>query len=402
MRTIALVLSGVGIFSSVVAADWRQFRGNDTSAVAVDAELPTDWGPDGVIDWQVELPGRGLSSPIVVGDQVVVTAGSGYRQDRLHVLSFAAGDGALEWEREFWATGRTVSHPKTCVAAPTPASDGERIFAFYSSNDVVCLDLAGNLLWYRGLTHDYPNASNSLGMSSSLVVADDTLVAMVENDTDSFSVGLDVATGEERWKIARPRRANWTSPALWTADDGRQLVLLQSSAGVSAVEPRTGEEVWTYGDGASTIPSLVAVDGVAYVPSNGITAIRPGGNTPEVAEILWQEGSLRPGTASPVVHNGLVYVLGLPNILVCARAEDGKEQWKIRLTGNFSGSPVIAGDRLFVFSEEGTGHVVDLSGERGRLESTRELGETILSTPAVSGNALYIRSDGHLWKFGGN
>jgi outer membrane protein assembly factor BamB len=390
----------VCLLSAAVAhGDWRQFRGDDTSSVSPDAAPPTDWSADSVIDWQVELPGRGLSSPIVIGDQVVVTASSGYRQDRLHVLSFAASDGGLQWEREFWATGRTVSHPKTCVAAPTPASDGERIFAFYSSNDVVCLDLAGNLLWYRGLTHDYPNASNSLGMSSSLIVADDTLVAMVENDTDSFTVGLDVTSGEERWKIGRPRRANWTSPALWTGGDGGQLVLLQSSAGVSAVEPRTGEETWTYGDGASTIPSLVAVDGVAYVPSHGITAIRPGGNTPEVAEILWQEGNIRPDVCSPVVDDGLVYVLMRPNILICASAEDGKEQWKVRLTGNYSGSPVIADDHLFVFSEEGTGHVVDLSGN-GELVSTRELEETILSTPAVSGNALYIRSDGHLWKFG--
>jgi outer membrane protein assembly factor BamB len=398
MRTLVTLLSLFGLLTSSASADWRQFRGDNTSAVAADADLPTDWSAADVIDWQVDLPGRGLSSPIVIGDQIVVTACSGYRQDRLHVLCYAADDGSLAWEREFWATGRTVSHPKTCVAAPTPTSDGERIFASYSSNDVVCLDLEGNLLWYRGLTHDYPNASNSLGMSSSLLVADETLVAMVENDTDSFTVGLDVATGEERWKIGRPRRANWTSPALWTGDDGKQLVLLQSSAGVSAVEPRTGEEVWTYGDGASTIPSLVSVGGVAYVPSHGLTAIRPGGNTPDVAEIVWQEDSLGPGTASPVVHNGLVYVLGRPNILICASAEDGKEQWKLRLTGNYSGSPVIAGEHLFVFSEEGTGHVVDLSGN-GELVSTRELEEAILSTPAVSGNALYIRSDGHLWKF---
>src|SRR5690606_16848625 len=147
------------------------------------------------IEWSQELPGRGLSSPIIVGDQVIVTASSGYRQTRLHVLSFAAADGSLQWEREFWATGRTASHPKTCVAAPTPASDGERIFAFYSSNDLACLDLDGNLLWYRGLTYDFPNASNSLGMSSSLVVADGTVVAMVENDSDSFTTGVDPQTG---------------------------------------------------------------------------------------------------------------------------------------------------------------------------------------------------------------
>src|SRR6185436_16770035 len=115
------------------------------------------------------------------------------------------------------------------------------------------------------------------------------------------------------------------------------LVLLQSSKGVSAIEPRTGKTVWEYGDGASTIPSLVAGDGLAFVPSNGITAIRPGSTTPDVAEIVWQVGSLSPGTASPLVHDGSVFVLSNPNVLTRAAAADGKVQWKTRLTGNFSG-----------------------------------------------------------------
>jgi outer membrane protein assembly factor BamB len=88
-----------------------------------------------------------------------------------------------------------MCHNKMCVATPTPASDGKRIFAFYSSNDVICLDLAGNLLWYRGLTFDYPNASNSLGMASSPVVVNDTLVVQVESDAEAFAVGLDTQTG---------------------------------------------------------------------------------------------------------------------------------------------------------------------------------------------------------------
>jgi len=389
---------GLLLLASGARGDWRQFRGDVTSAVAADAALAGDLS-EPAIQWSQALPGRGLSSPIVVGDQVIVTAASGYGQKRLHVLSFSAGDGALQWDRQYGATGRTVCHPKSSVAAPTPASDGQRIFAFYSSNDLACLDLDGNLLWYRGLTYDYPNASNSLGMSSSLVTADGVVVAMVENDSDSFTIGLDVATGEDRWRIERPRAANWTSPALWSNGE-KTLVLLQSSKGVSAIDPQTGSTVWQYADGASTIPSLVAVDGLAFVPSHGLTAIRPGTTTPDVAEIVWQEGSLNPGTASPLVFDGSVFVLSNPNVLTRASAADGKTEWKQRLTGNFSGSPVIAGGMLFAFNEDGTGHVVDLANE-GEIVGTIDLGETVMSTPAVADGGLYIRSDGHLWKISG-
>ena len=87
--------------------------------------------------------------------------------------------------------GATVLSPST----PSPASDGRRIFAIFSSNDCAALDLDGNLLWYRGLGRDYPNASNSLGMSSSLTVADGVLIAMLENDSESFTAGIDAKTG---------------------------------------------------------------------------------------------------------------------------------------------------------------------------------------------------------------
>jgi outer membrane protein assembly factor BamB len=379
-------------------ADWRQFRGSDTTAIADGQQLPTSWDDERNIAWSAELPGRGLSSPIIVDGRVYVTASSGYRQDRLHVLCFDAEDGGLLWERQFWATGRTASHPKTCVAAPSPASDGERVFAFYSSNDVACLDLDGNLLWFRGLTYDYPNASNSLGMSSSPVVVGNTLVVMVENDTYSFTTGLDVYSGTEAWKIDRPRAANWTSPAIWPGETpAEDRVLVQSSRGVVALDPATGDVSWEFGDGASTIPSTVVADGVAYVPSNGLTAIRPGRNTPEVAAIVWQEGDLGPGTASPIVCDDAVYVINRAGALIRADAATGEVDWKLRLQGPFSATPVAAGGYLYFFNEYGLGQVVD-PREGGEVISEHDFAETILGTPAVDAGALYVRSDNHLWK----
>ena len=395
-KFIQLLMAAVAVIG-LTGADWTQFRGTNANSVSTAKNVPTEWGPGKNLAWSSALPGRGLSCPIVVGDLVVVTASSGPRQDQLHVLAFDAGSGELRWERTFWATGNTTCHEKMCVATPTPASDGQRIFATYSSNDLVCLDLEGNLQWLRGLTYDFPNASNSLGMSSSPIVIGDVVVVQVESDAEAFTTGIDAATGIARWKIDRPRAANWTSPTILRQPNGESdLALLQSSKGLSAVDPKSGTVIWSYDDGAATIPSSTVADRTVYVPSNGIAAIRPRGSS-DAPEVLWQVGRLSPATASPVADDGRLYVLNRAGVLNCADASNGDVIWNLRLKGPFSSTPVIADGKLYVFNEEGLGQVVQL-GAKGELLSENDLGETILCTPAVVDGALYVRSDQHLWK----
>jgi len=393
---LACVLCGSG-------ADWRQFRGSDATGVAHDETTPLEWNRDSGknIAWTADLPGRGLSGPIVIGDRVVLTASSGYRQDRLHVLCFDSSTGEKLWERQFWATGRTMCHPKMCVATPTPASDGERIFAFYSSNDLVCLDLDGNLQWFRGLTYDSPNASNSLGMASSPIVIGKTVIVQVESEGDSFATGIDVATGIGRWKINRPRASNWTSPAILRGESPeKDLVLLQSGKGLTAYAPETGEEVWSFPEGCSTISSTAVAADLILAPSGGLTALRlpQGSLNPEV---LWKEGRLSPSTASPIVFENHVYTVNRSGVLACASLADGKMRWQLRLKGPYSATPLVAGGHLYYVNEEGTTHVVKPGETKGEIVATNELGETILATPAAADGALYFRSDAHLWKIGG-
>jgi len=380
------------------AADWPQFRGPSGNGVAAEAGVPTKLNARSIA-WVVSLPGRGLSSPIIIGERLFVTASSGPKQDRLHVLCFDAIKGTLRWERQFWATGRTMTHEKISVAAPTPASDGERVFALFSSNDIVALDFDGNLLWLRGLGKDYPNASNSLGMSSSLVTVDGVVVAQVENDSESFTVGLDAKTGLNLWKLDRPKMANWTSPTSVKDSSGRTLVVLQSGKGLAAVEPDTGKSAWNYTDGAATIPSTTVMEGRLFIPSNGLTVLRatPGGQAPEQ---LWRSPQLRPGTASPLVVGRDVFTLNDGGVLTCGSASDGTRRWQLRLKGPISASPVAAGSFLYAVSEKGVLQVIDSAAPEGAVVSELELGETILGTPAIAHGALFVRSDSKLWKIG--
>lgn len=395
-RFLSLIL--VCTFATTLGAgDWLQFRGTTGNPVA-DAKLPTEWSERENIDWKSNLPGRGLSSPIVVGDRVIVTCSSGYKQDRLYVVCFDVESGKELWRRQFWATGRTFTHPTSAVAANTPASDGKRIFAFFSSNDLACLDLEGNLLWYRGLTYDYPKSGNDVGMSSSPAVADGVVVVQVESQGDSFAAGIDAETGKTLWRVERGHQSNWTSPVVLPGKGDRTtVVLLQSADGLTAHEIRSGKEVWRYGQPCKTVPSPVVLGDSVYLPTeNGLTRLDFTDDS-NAFEIKWEDNRLSPGSSSPVVNDGRIYTLS-GSVLKCADADTGKIVWQLRVSGKrYWATPVIAGDFMFCASQDGDVDVVNIGGEKGKVVSKNALGEALFGTPAIADNALFLRSDKHLW-----
>ena len=398
LRTFCCV-AGLLMGSTCLGADWLQFRGPNGASASGDKAPPATFDTtNNNVAWKAELTGRAASSPIVVSGRVIVTSSSGVKQDRLHVVCFAEDTGKKLWERQFWATGRTLTHPFSAVAAPTPASDGERIFAFYSSNDLACLDLEGNLLWYRGLAYDYPQVGNDIGMASSPVVVGDTVVVQVENQGDSFAAGIDTNTGETRWRVDRDRRANWVSPvALPGKRSGRDVVLLQSGTGFSGHDAQTGEQLWKFDLPCSTTPSPAVTADRIYIPANGLTAfdIPADASTPALA---WSSNVLSPSPASPVVGNdGKIYTMNNSGVLTCGDAKTGERLWQLRVGGRHWATPVLAGDRLYTFDDNGVAKVVAI-GEKGEIVNTTEFGSPVKGSPALANGALFVRTDSHLWK----
>ena len=378
-------------------ADWLQFRGRNGAGASRDAAPPIKWDDSTNIAWRVELPGRAASSPIVVKGRVVVTSSSGANQDRLHVLCFEVASGDEIWSRQFWATGRTFTHPFSAVAAPTPVSDGERIFAFYSSNDLVCLDLNGNLQWYRGLTFDYPKSGSDVGLASSPTVIGDTVVVQIESQGDSFAAGFNTENGETRWRIPRHQGPNWTSPiGMPVTHQGRHVVILQSSQGVTGHDARNGKELWHLEMPCATTPSAAVSRNRIYLPSDGLTVLDypPEATTPS---LYWQSNQLKPSPASPLVAGGRVYTVNSAGVLRCGDASDGSRLWQLRIGGRYWSTPVIAGSRIFCVNEDGVAKVVQL-GDKGTIVATNKFDEPIKGSPALADGALYVRSDSYLWK----
>lgn len=372
---------------------WTGFRGSNSTAVSDETGLPTKWSKDSGLRYKIALPGRGLSNPVISRGRIFLTACSGYREKRLHVLCYEEATGKQLWERQFTATGNTACHPMTNMAAPTPVTDGKEVFCLFATGDLAALDRDGNLLWYRSIVGDYPNVSNQVGMASSPALAGDVLILPMENAADSFIAGLDRKTGKNLWKLKRPNAINWTTP--FVVPGG--LILFQNAGEATAIEPFTGKTRWTVKGNWSTIPSPTQGDGLVFLTGQEVKAVRPlqDRTTPE---IVWEGGSITGGFASPVYHKGFLYGVTSAAV-VCLSARDGKEAWRQRIEGPFDGSPIVADGKLYAVNRKGRTFVVAL-GENPRVIARNDLEDTIITTPAVANGCIYLRSDKFLYCIG--
>lgn len=381
--------------ASLLRADVPQFRGQGGRGVSDATNLPVQWDEKTNLRWKADLPGRGLSNPVVADGRVYVTACSGFEQKRLHVLCFDVKTGKQLWERQFWATGTTLCHSKTNMAAPTPATDGKHVYALFATADLVCLDRDGNLIWYRSLVGDYPTVGNNVGMAASPTLWKDTLILCLDNAGESFAAGIDTATGTNRWRVPRPSGINWTTP-LVIDNNGRPEVLLQSGGDIAAHDPATGKKLWQASGSFSTIPSPTFGDGMVFAPGGKFTALRPG---TDKAETLWHSPKLATGYGSPVYYQGLVYTVSSRGVVNCAEPGAGKVLWSERLEGNFSASPLAADGKLYVTSEDGATSVLQAGGE-AKLLAVNRLPDTILASPVATGDMIFLRSDKALYCIG--
>lgn len=380
------------------AADWPQFRGPNGTAVADGAALPVKWSATENVRWKTELPGRGLSNPVIAAGRVYVTACSGYQENRLHVLCLDRATGKKLWERQLAATGNTTCNPKTCMAAPTPVTDSRRVFALFATGDLAAFDRDGNLLWYRALVRDYPDVTNQVGLASSPVLAGETLLLPLDNAGDSFIAGLDAASGKNRWLVKRDRDINWTTPLVRT-EGGRAEALFLTGKELLAVDAATGRKRWAYrGEGLNSSASPIAADGFVILP--GGVALQPPAIEGSEPAVVWTANKLRAGYSSHLFYRGRIYVLNSAGILHCADAADGNILWSQRVKGPFWASPVAGDGKVYVVNEAGTIAVVEAGGKEGRVLATNNMGESILATPAIADGAIFLRSDRHLYCVG--
>lgn len=433
------LLLSPGLAAQSRAENWPQWRGPSSLGVSQESALPTDWSADQNLAWKAPLSGLGASSPIVWGDRVFVTSqvgraplqgdshpglarenatlvarekpigGARGEADRtifLVVEVFNRTDGRRLWEYRTEATGALPRlHEKHNLASSTPTTDGERVYAWFGTGQLVALDMQGRAVWTRHLGREYSPFDINWGHGSSPVLYEDLLILLCDHASASYLLALDKRTGRERWKVDRGEGlSSHSTPLVVPTPRGAELIV-NSSERVDAYDPATGTFLWHAGQPRQTpVPSPIFHDGVIYLSrgyrSSPVMAIRPGGRgDASVSHLDWQTPTGAAYTSSLVYYRGLLYMTNDIGVLTCADAKTGERLWQTRLDGIFFASPVAGDGKLYLVSETGETLVLR-AGRTPDIVARNDLGERFLASPAISNGQVFLRSDGTLFGIG--
>jgi outer membrane protein assembly factor BamB len=399
-----LVCSDAGIAHS---QEWSRFRGVNGAGVS-DANIPAAW-TEADYNWKAELPGIGHSSPVLWGDKIFLTSALEDTAERI-AMCLSAKDGKLLWQKHY----PSKVHPKhlrNSFASPTPAADDRQAYFAWSSPDeytFLALDHDGNEKWKLNLG---PYVSQHSAGPSPMIYGDNVILGN-DQDGDSSLVAVDRETGNIQWQTPRTsREVSYATPCVLKRD-GRpeELIFLSGAHGVSGVDPKTGKTNWEIDVfDKRTCASPVLVNGLILgscgsgAGGNYVAAVKPGsadGTTP--AAEAWRITDSAPYVPTIVAKGDLAFLWSDKGVVMCVKAtpESGKVLWKQRVGGNFSGSPIIVGDKLMAIAEDGEVVVLAVA-EEYKLLAKNPLGEDSRSTPSVADGRLYLRTYKHLISLGG-
>lgn len=440
---VAACLLTICVLPTPAVADsptpWPQWRGPHFNGTQPEADPPIEFSEDHNVRFKVAVPGEGLASPIVYDDVVYLLTAEAASSEALQqsqdaaqkkldnqewppsvdpvaqafkVLAYSADDGELLWQRTATQHVPHESHYLDASwASATPATDGTHLVAHFGSNGTFVYTLDGKLLWAKDLGD--MTTRNGFGEGTSPLIWQDLLLIGWDHEGDSFLVALNLADGDEVWRVERPEaRSSWATPLVVDPDgDGPsapQLVLPGTDKS-RGYDPRTGRELWSLGGMTmNTIPTPVAHDGRAVLMSgfrgNVLQAIdlrRAEGALEESPAVVFTHDRHTPYVPSPVLYgDNLCFLKGTNNGVTCLDAASGEVRFtEVRLPNvrNVYASPVAADGRIYVFGKSGAATVFK-NGPRFEVLAENKLDEAVDATPAIYGDSLYVRSRHHLYR----
>ncbi|HVW02450.1 MAG TPA: PQQ-binding-like beta-propeller repeat protein [Planctomycetaceae bacterium] len=389
--------------------NWPEFRG-PTADGHVDAPyLPLTWSEQQNVVWKTPIHDRGWSSPVIWGKQVWLTT--------------ATADGhsmfAMCLDRE---TGKVLHDVKVfeneqldpiaainSYASPSPVIEAGRVYLHYGSYGTACLDTnTAQILWTRrDLKCDHHE-----GPGSSPILAGDLLIFHVDGRDVQYVIALDKKTGKTVWKTDRSidysevqanLRKAYCTPIVVRVGEQAQLIS-PGGKGIMAYDPATGAELWKIRyNGWSITPRPLFGHGRVYFISDYVKpellAIRPDGRGDVTdSHVIWSVTKGMPSRPSPLLVDDLLFVISSDGVASCLVAETGETVWKERIGGNFSASPIYANGRIYLFDQDSVATVIAAAREFKVLAVNKLAGKEMLASPAVAGEALFLRTAGHLYR----
>lgn len=430
---------------AISSPNWPSFRGNGARGVADGQSAPLEWNAEDSnnLVWKTPIPGLGNSCPSIWGDKLFVTTAVNPEADNDFRIGLYGDVGSVEEDFEFefmlycldknsgkvlWkktanrAKPAVKRHAKSSHANPTVVTNGKYVVAFFGSEGIYCYDMDGNLQWMKNLgvldSGWFYDPGYQWGFGASPTLFEDKVIIQCDIQKDSYVAAFKLSDGEEVWKTARENEIpSWSTPIVHEFGETPMLITHATRA-ARGYDARTGEELWSMSDHSEIVVPVpfVAHDLIyiasGYSPIQPIVAIRPDArgditlpdNTLTSDSIAWSTKRGGPYMPSPIVYGDYLYCCANSGILSCYEAKTGEVVYKKRMRADggslsFTGSPIAADGHLYLTAEDGRTLVVK-AGPEYELVGTNQIGENVLTTPAISEGRMFIRGQKHVFALG--
>jgi outer membrane protein assembly factor BamB len=411
-----VVLSSLLLISGTDAENWSQFRGPNSQGCSSQTGVPLTWTASENIAWKTPLPGEGWSSPIVWEDSVFVTTATD-GGETCRMVALARKTGKILWDVEVLKQKLSRKEGRNTYATPTPATNGERVYACFHDGSFAALDFSGKVVWTN---RSYPFYSQH-GLGSSPIIHGDLLIMARDGSNEGeekglgwqrpwdrgFVVALDTRTGKERWKTGRgSSRISHGVPSIYTPPNGKAQLVSEAGDVVQGFEVLTGERLWSsevIGEGK--VPSAVLGGDLVFTSGGwggreSIKAFRIGmkGDC-GTNNLVWERKGIMPKVPSMLHVEGLLFAITDSGSLSCLEARTGETIWKDRLAGSFSASPIAAEGRIYFVADNGETTVIAAAREF-RVLAKNPIEEKVQASLAVAPGQILIRGERHLFAIG--
>ncbi len=435
--TLALACGFTVVSLAGAASPWPQFRGPGGDGVVSGQEVPLHFGEKENLVWKTSLPGKAWSSPVVADGVIWATTAIEVfptEEERIELLRAAgieekkfkqlavAKTIVLKLMSVDFETGKVLSsidltevgqpdpiHALNSYASPTPVIDGPNIYCHFGTYGTFCVEReSGEILWQRKLTLDH-----SVGPGSSPFIDGPRLVLIQDGTERQYVAALDKQSGETIWETDRPemdapsgdQKKAYCTPIRVTGPEGRSQLICMGSQWMVSYDPETGNEIWKvhHGKGFSVVPRPVYADGVVYFSTGfgkpQLWAVKVDGSGDVTdTHVLWSVIKSIPAKPSPILHEGLIYVIDDNGVATCLESSTGEEVWKKRIAGNYSASPLMVGDHIYFGSQEGAVTVIS-AGRESEVIAENQLDGQIMASPAVVNGSMVFRTSEAIYRF---
>lgn len=372
------------------SGDWNQWRGPNRDGIAPGPAVPSSWidgeQPRNII-WKVEIPGRGHSCPIVVGERIFLETADEKEQVQ-SVLCLDRKAGKQIWKSDlFKGNLERAVHRENTQASSTLTCDGERLYAtFLNDRRVWCvaLDLKGEEIWRR----EVGGFGSKFGFSPSPELYKSLVIIVADHQQGGFIAAMKRSNGEIVWRKSRPAANSYSSSRVVKFGGQDQLVLSGCDL-VAGFNPATGEQLWSVkGTTEATVGTVVTDGDLVFAtggyPGSEVLAIKPDGS------VAWRDKE-KSYVPSMLAHDGYLYMINDEGIAYCYNAQTGDSQWKKRIGGDFRVSPVLSGGNIFTTDMRGKTTVIKANPKAFELVAENQLGTEAFSSPAISKGQLFQR-----------